>query len=94
MGKPKFSPANYFGSAFATVSATRLRPVSSLLRQKRLIMFYMAAEDDAEWKLILALEILAAELRRQGMSKNQVREILNLRFQQGDPHLGLATTRR
>ena len=34
--------------------------------------------DDAEWKLILALEILATELRRQGMSKSRVREILNL----------------
>jgi len=41
-------------------------------------MFCMA--DDAEWKLILALEILAAELRHKGMSKNRIREILNLRF--------------
>jgi len=31
--------------------------------------------DDAEWKLILALEILAAELRRQGMSENRIRKI-------------------
>jgi hypothetical protein len=46
-------------------------------------MFYMT--DDAEWNLILALEILAAELRRQGMSKSQVREILNLRFRGGAP---------
>ena len=44
-------------------------------------MFRMT--DDAEWKLILALEILAAELRRQGMSKNRIREILNLRFRGG-----------
>jgi hypothetical protein len=37
-------------------------------------------DDAAEWKLILALEILATELRRQGMSKKRIREILNLRF--------------
>lgn len=47
--------------------------------------------DDAEWELILDLEILAAELRRQGMSKKRIREILNLPFrrdavgQQSDP---------
>ncbi len=41
-------------------------------------MFCMDAE--REWKLILALEILATELRRQGMSKKRIREILNLRF--------------
>jgi hypothetical protein len=46
-------------------------------------MFCMT--DDVEWNLILALEILAAELRRQGMSKSQVREILNLRFRGGAP---------
>jgi hypothetical protein len=40
-------------------------------------------DDAAEWKLILALEILATELRRQGMSKKRIREILNLRFRRG-----------
>jgi hypothetical protein len=40
----------------------------------------MFADDDAEWRLILALEILATELRRQGMSKKRIREILKLRF--------------
>jgi hypothetical protein len=47
----------------------------------------MAAEDDdAEWKLILALEILATELQRQGMSEKRIREILNLRFRCGVQH--------
>jgi hypothetical protein len=41
-------------------------------------MFFMDAE--REWKLILALEIFATELRRQGMSKKRIQEILNLRF--------------
>jgi|HubBroStandDraft_4_1064222.scaffolds.fasta_scaffold25054_2 hypothetical protein len=40
----------------------------------------MAVEDDPEWKLTLALEILATELRRQGMSKKRIREIFQLRF--------------
>jgi hypothetical protein len=54
----------------------------------------MAAEDDAEWKLILALEILATELRRQGLSKNRVREILYLRFcRGGTPGEGERSTR-
>jgi hypothetical protein len=62
------------------------RAANRLIRQHGADAF-----EEVNW---LICDALAAELRRQGMSKNQVREILNLRFQQGDPHLGLATTRR